>query len=311
MTLNPHWAARSLRVVAVALAAAGGGCRADGSSPAPQNPSPMVDHTRAHGRMQPSRPDGFRATIDVLPRPVDFFIPRAALRADSLGLIIYFHGAAYVPETAVGDSAPGYALAVVNLGAGSGAYSRPFSHPGTFDGLVIAAERAADTATGRRIHFRALVLTAFSAGYGAVREILRDSADFRRVSSVLLLDGLHADYVPARTPLAAGGVLDTLPLAPFLHFAAAAVRGEKRMVITHSEIFPGTFASTTETTDYLIARLGLQRTPVLAWGPGGMQQLSRVAAGRLRILGFAGNSAPDHVDHLHGLPAFLAVLLRL
>jgi len=30
---------------------------------------------------------------------------------------------------------------------------------------------------------------------------------------------------------------------------------------------------------------------------------------RLRILAFAGNTPPDHIDHLHGLPAFLKMLL--
>jgi hypothetical protein len=39
-----------------------------------------------------------------------------------------------------------------------------------------------------------------------------------------------------------------------------------------------------------------------------MQQISVVEKGRLRIAGFAGNSAPDHVDHLHGMPAFLRML---
>jgi hypothetical protein len=36
-----------------------------------------------------------------------------------------------------------------------------------------------------------------------------------------------------------------------------------------------------------------------------MQQLSRVSSGSLSILGFAGNTAPDHIDHFHALPAFL------
>ena len=34
------------------------------------------------------------------------------------------------------------------------------------------------------------------------------------------------------------------------------LRDGKRVIITHSEIFPGTFASTTETADYLLAQLG-------------------------------------------------------
>jgi len=47
----------------------------------------------------------------------------------------------------------------------------------------------------------------------------------------------------------------------------------------------------------------------LKWGPMGMQQLSEARAGRFRLLGFAGNSAPDHVDQLHSLPVFLKWLL--
>ncbi len=66
--------------------------------------------------------------------------------------------------------------------------------------------------------------------------------------------------------------------------------------------------STTETSDYLLKELGVARTAVLAWGPVGMQQVSEAESGGFRVLGFAGNSAPDHVDHLHGLAAFLPLL---
>jgi hypothetical protein len=45
---------------------------------------------------------------------------------------------------------------------------------------------------------------------------------------------------------------------------------------------------------------------VLHWGPVGTQQLSEARQGKLRVAGFAGNSAPDHVDHLRALPDFLA-----
>ena len=150
-----------------------------------------------------------------------------------------------------------------------------------------------------------VTLSAFSAGYGAVRALLRHEPITPTVDGVILLDGLHTDYVPPRTVLAQGGTLETTRLDPFLQFARAAAQGNKRLLITHSEIFPGTFASTTETTDYLLEQLGLQRTPVLQWGPGGMQQLSEVQEGRLRVMGFAGNTAPDHIDHFHALPSFL------
>ena len=165
----------------------------------------------------------------------------------------------------------------------------------------------ASEAIGRPVAFRRVEVSAFSAGYGAVRAVLRDDA-FSGIDGVLLLDGLHTSYVPEGRVLFEGGRLDTTLLDPFVRFARQAVMGAKRFVVTHSAIFPGTFASTTETTDYLIEALGLERTPVLRWGPGGMQQLSEVRSGGLHVLGFAGNTAPDHMDHLHGLEAFLEIL---
>jgi hypothetical protein len=154
-----------------------------------------------------------------------------------------------------------------------------------------------------------ITLSAFSAGHGAVRAILADPRQFARVSAVLLLDGMHTSYVPERQVLAEGGTLDTANLVAFRDFARAAVNGEKRFLVSHSEIFPGTFASTTETADWLLASLGLHRTPVLQWGPRGMQQLSELRAGRFELRGYAGNTAPDHVDQLHAMPELLARLL--
>ena len=86
------------------------------------------------------------------------------------------------------------------------------------------------------------------------------------------------------------------------------MRGEKRFLITHSEIFPGTFASTTETGDWLLGALSIRRTAVLKWGPRGMQQLSEARTGGFELRGFAGNSAPDHMDHFHAMPELLARL---
>lgn len=77
------------------------------------------------------------------------------------------------------------------------------------------------------------------------------------------------------------------------------------MILTHSEIFPGTFASTTETADYLVAQLGLKRRATARWGPMQTQQLSKIRQGSFVLVGYAGNSAPDHVDQLHSLPDYL------
>ena len=260
-----------------------------------QNPSPMVEHTRRHERLpaEPA-PGGSRTPLAT----GTLFVPAKVTRAQA-PLLVHFHGGALPAEVA--GAANGLVVVSVQLGSGSSAYARPFSDPSAFASLLAEAEAK----SGKR--FTAVTLSGWSAGYGAVREILRVPAQYARVERVILIDDIHTGYVgdaPGKGP-GLESVLDPAPLDTFLQFARDAVAGKKRMTITHSEIFPGTFASTTECTDWLLGQLHLPRRPVLAWGPMGLQQLSDVRAGGFHLMGFAGNSAPDHVDQLHALPALV------
>jgi hypothetical protein len=269
----------------------------------------MVEATRSHERLAPKDLGGMtRSFPGPAGQPVQLWIPDDAKTHDAFDLVIHFHGAAWLAEQAVAARRNTVA-AVLNLGVGSGAYDRAFADAATFDSLLASVTRDVSAATGRATRIGRLTLVGYSAGHGAVRAILRDQRHFGRVDAVLLLDGMHTSYVPDGMVLEKGGTLDTTNLVAFANFARAAMRGEKRFVVTHSEIFPGTFASTTETADWLLRALGLRRTPVLRWGPRGMQQLSEARSGRFELRGFAGNSAPDHIDQLHAMPEMLARLL--
>jgi hypothetical protein len=275
-----------------------------------QNPSPMVETTRAHERLSRQPLDGVSSVIEAVGGfTIDLFVPRTT-RARPITLVLHFHGAAWLPAQAVTGLDHNAVSAVVNLGAGSAVYDRTFSDPAVFAELVRSVAAATSDVLQSGAAVERTVLTAFSAGHGAVRAILRDSAHFANVHAVLLLDGMHTSYVPPGSVLAEGAVLDTGNLTALARFARAAVAGEKQFLVTHSEIFPGTFASTTETADWLLGELGLRRTAVLEWGPVGMQQLSVARAGGFQLLGYAGNSAPDHIDHFHALPELLRMLLR-
>lgn len=266
----------------------------------------MAEETRAHERLEQKELVGVRRSFPgPAGKPVELFVPERARGHDDVNLVMHFHGAAWLPHQAVSALDDHTVSAVLNLGTGSSVYHRAFADPATFDSLLAGVLREVSSVSGKAVQVDRIALTGFSAGHGAIRAILLEPRHFARVSSVLLLDGMHTSYIPERTVLAAGGSLDTTNLLAFAEFARAAIRGEKRFVVTHSEIFPGTFASTTETANWLLRTLGLERTPVLRWGPRGMQQLSEVRAGRFELLGFAGNSAPDHVDHLHAMPELL------
>lgn len=277
---------------------------------AAQNPSPMAETTRLHERLVQTPLGGIvRSFAGPAGKPVELLVPEHATSRGVVDLVVHFHGAAWLPAQAVAALGRNVATAVVNVGSGSGVYDRAFADPTAFDSLLAAVTRESSAALGAPVRLGRITLVGFSAGHGAVRAILREPRHFARVSAVLLLDGMHTSYVPDGTVLAAGGALDTTNLAAFADFARAAVRGEKRFLVTHSEIFPGTFASTTETADWLLHALALHRTPVLRWGPRGMQQLSEVRAGRFELRGYAGNTAPDHIDQLHAMPELLARLL--
>jgi hypothetical protein len=258
-----------------------------------QNPSPMVEHTRAHPRLKQGKPPGRREKLEL----ATLFLPARLKAGDRIPLVIHFHGGTWLPEVAAARHGKTAVLAV-QLGSGSGVYARAFADPQRFGKLLREAE------TRVKAKFEPLTLSAWSAGYGAVREILRVPESFDRVQRVLLIDGLHTGYVTGK-PGPLESELETDKLEVFLKFARAAVGGKKQMIITHSEIFPGTYASTTETADYLLRQLGLRRRATLKWGPMQTQQLSEVRKGSFFLVGYAGNSAPDHVDQLHSLPDYL------
>jgi len=258
----------------------------------PQNPSPMVEHTRAHPRLKEVSPPGRREALEL----GGLFIPRG-LRPGTL--LVFFHGGTWLPELAGARNR--MAVVSVQAGSGSATYARLFTDEARFPALIKEAEAKAG------FRFSRVILGGWSAGCGAVRQILRSADGYARASGVVLIDGIHTDYENGR-PGPQESQLTPENLAIWEKYFRGAMAGRKSAVVTHSEIFPGTFASTTETSDYLVRVLDLRRRAVLKWGPMGTQQVSEVRAGKLLIMGFAGNSAPDHVDQLHSLPEYLKLI---
>jgi len=258
-----------------------------------QNPSPMVEHTRPHPRLPEIAPEGQREALEL----GTLFIPKGTKK--KAPLFMHFHGSTMIPEIAAARVGK-VAVISMQLGTGSGAYGRPFSDPLLFGRIVAEAEAKS------HMTFSPIILTSWSAGYGAVRAILRVPENYARVDRVMLIDGMHASYV-GDTPATGPGLESLLvpeDLSIFATFGRDAMAGKKRMIVTHSEIYPGTYASTTETTDWLVSTLGLKLKAVLKWGPMGTQQLSEAKSGKFQLIGYAGNSAPDHVDQLQSLPEY-------
>ena len=257
-----------------------------------QNPSPMVEHSRAHPRLKEEAPPGRREKLDL----GTLFVPEGVHPGKHVTVLFFFHGGSWLPEVA--GARNHMAVVSVQAGTGSSTYVRLFEDPKRFIAWLGEAEQKANC------KFSRVILGGWSAGCGAPRQILQDAASYSRVNGVLLIDGMHTDYADGK-PGPLDSKLGTGNLDVWVKLGRDAIAGRKRVIVTHSEIFPGTFASTTETADYLATQLGLKLHPVLKWGPMGTQEISRAEAGHFLLIGFAGNSAPDHVDQLHSLPVFL------
>src|SRR5258708_4548404 len=185
-----------------------------------QNPSPMVEHTRVHPRLEQASPPGRREKLS----RGSLFIPAKLQHKRKLPLFVHFHGATWLTEVAAARAGHS-AVISIQTGTGSGTYAKQFSDPILFGQIL----REASEKTG--IAFEPISLTAWSAGHGAIREILQVPEHYDRVQKVLLIDGLHTGYSGGKPgPLESNLEPDHLEIV--LKFAQDAVAGPRTLGIT-------------------------------------------------------------------------------
>jgi hypothetical protein len=196
----------------------------------------------------------------------------------------------------------GAVLVGIDLGLGSGPYESAFAAPEAFQKLVESVERKVSSKIGRPAKARKIGLSAWSAGYGAVQQILGQRFGKARVDSVILLDGLHCGYE--------GRSLNRRQLQAFIEFAGEAASGRKFMFVSHSSIIPPGYASTTETAEFLVHELGGRARAVAGKGPLGLDLIARFSRGNFHMRGFSGNDKLDHCAHLGLFRDVLAVHIK-
>jgi hypothetical protein len=218
---------------------------------------------------------------------------RGGITADGrFDVMFHFHGHEPVRKEWV-RVMDGAVLVGIDLGIGSGAYQNGFASPAVFEALVKSVEKAMAEKTGKKnARVRKVGLSGWSAGYGAISAILDQPYGQKVVDTVVLLDGLHTGYQD--------GHPNDLQLEPFHRFARAAKAGKKLMFFSHSSIIPPGYASTTETANYLVYKLGGRPSKVNARSsdPWGLELISRYSAGNFHVRGYRGNDKMDHCAHI-------------
>jgi hypothetical protein len=219
-----------------------------------------------------------------------------ALRDGRFDLVIHFHGSHRETFAALDDAELGAAIVSVNLGEGGTTYGAAAIAPELIDRLIAFAEREID-ASGRASGARVgrLALSSWSAGFGAVREILKRPGDAARVDAVLLADGLFSDWVPAKHA-------STTPTADFekvkavIEFARRATEGDKLFVLTHTAIDNRAYPDAPRCADAMLRYFSLEKG-----FPGGLPNSARGAqpyatdSAGFHIWGFGGKAWTDHL----------------
>jgi len=214
---------------------------------------------------------------------------------------IHLHGATDVLErefAAIG--APGV-LVTLTLPGLSRVYAEHFARPAVFPELLGEVERVLRTEGLEAARVGAVRISSFSAGFGGVRELLRQPEAEARIAALVMADSIYCGY--AGDPAARR--VDAELMGGFVRFARAAAEGRKRMVVSHSAQVPEGYASTTETADFLLAAVQGERGEADETWAEGWELRSRYNRGQLEILGFAGAGAEDHGRHLRSIGKLL------
>jgi hypothetical protein len=224
--------------------------------------------------------------------------------AGTYDLVVHFHGIPSLQEDNFERARLNAVVVSVNLGIASDAYSAAFRAPGSFDALLQQTQRVLDR-TGRApgATLGRIALSAWSAGFASVGAILAQPGVADRVDAVLLEDGPHTMY---ETP----GHIYEPGLRKWVHFAEAAMRGDKLFALTHSSIPTIGYPSTTETIGAILREAAVEKVPSHAVGPRGMRSLYECHQGAFHVAGFEGQTKEDHIDHIKAMSETVLPYLR-
>ncbi|HEB53731.1 MAG TPA: hypothetical protein ENI87_10815 [bacterium] len=228
----------------------------------------------------------------------ELFVP-AGYRPPATGgvpLAIHFQGGVRIAEENFVRMGRQGVLIASTLAGRSGAFARPYKDPNAFRHLLAAGERELSRHFGRELEFDDLLITSFSAGYGAVRELLKQPEFFARIEALVMADSVYASVVAddVRAPLAE-------QMVDFLRFAQAAARGDKTFVLTHSAIATD-YASTAECADLILAAVAGRRQPSSAFTARGVPIASEFHCRGMHVYAFAEADAGIHIDCLWMIP---------
>lgn len=231
--------------------------------------------------------------------------PRGANR-----IIFHFHGALWhaVQEHLRWDCP--YPMVAFYPGEGSSVYGREFADRQRLFRIMALVNphlgRSPET------KFDEIEFTSFSAGYGAVRELIQEPEIFARLKRVILCDSMYASLEES----AANRTVFKPHTDVWLPLARAAMVATKEFVVTYSMVETPNYASSSECAHAIVAALGgkvsaVEKGTLAATLDSEFPLLERFDRGGLHIWGYGGKDAQAHITHVRHLADIYDSLLVL
>lgn len=213
-------------------------------------------------------------------------------------VLIHFHGAPAVAVANAEAAALNVVLITVNFNGLSSVYTKPFRDQPDRLQVILDAARSVVVAKGDGspdMHWGKMAVSSFSAGYGAVRELLRQPFWFDRIDAIVAADSIYAGLQEGTER-----VVDETNMRDFRRFAQLAADGKKWFLVTHSYL-QTSYASTEETANDMIQFVGAQREPQKPNRGDKLRLISRATRGNFLVLGYEGTQGEDHMQHLRSI----------
>ncbi len=223
------------------------------------------------------------------------FIPEGWKPKARNRVAIHFHSAAwYVVSQYQAAKFPDPVL-VCNFGQGSTVYARPFaSNALSFDPWKKSLEFALKGKLGN------LVVTSFSAGFGAVRELIKQPDFLNRLEAVVLSDSMYGSFSTPRT-------VDPAYAKCWIPLLERGVNGRTHVVVTCSSIAPDTYAGTHEVSKAVLELMGRQMVSV-SHSTGDQRLFRRYDERKLHVWHYEGISPVAHMTQARHMADVLQIL---
>jgi hypothetical protein len=223
------------------------------------------------------------------------FLPKAfeVAKAEKVRLTMHFHGAPWFAideQLRRGLAEP---LLVASLGEGSSVYGKAFQDRERFGRLLKGVEaELRNRGAGPGVVVDRVDVSSFSAGYGAVRELLKSPEIAKRIYRIVLGDSLYASFEGGDKSRAAKEHID-----PWVEFCKAAARGEKSFALTHSQVPTETYANSALCARALVEAVGGTLVPVEAAKDAQFPLIGRCDIGNFHVWSYGGTDAQAHMTH--------------